>query len=326
MKKYLSLTLILIICTATLASCGLGELFGGLFGDKNDYTVILDMNTDFATPDSLPDGEGEYLRVVLLIGQSNASGASRCEYLKRAVGEEQYAAYEQGFENILINYYVDNGNNTSGGAFVPVNTECGAAEGFFGPEIGMAEVLSEAFPGEKTVILKYTYSGTDLNYRWLSRGERGSIYNALKIFVDTYMTYLSEKNYDARLGAICWMQGESDTNEYKSARYYDNTAAFVGYLREDFADYAEEGGIYFIDAGISDSSVWQPENAIVNEAKKNFAATSPLNIYFSTIDLGLTCENEPDGEADLAHYDALSEIELGRAFGEIIVSVYSNLH
>lgn len=320
MKKYLTLIAIILIATVALTSC---ELFRQLI-DKNDYVVNLDLNTDFEIADTLPDGEGRELKVVVLIGQSNASGASRCEYLKLAVGDEKYQKYEQGFENTLINFCVDDWNNTSNGEFRPVNTECGAAEGFFGPEIGMAEVLSEAFPEEQLVILKYTYSGTDLNYRWLSRGERGSIYKALKKFIDTSMTYLLSKNYRAEIGAVCWMQGESDTNEYKAARYYKNTAALVEYLREDLAEYARSGGIYFIDAGISDSSVWQPENEIVNEAKKAFAETSPLNIYFSTIDLGLTCENEPNGEPDLAHYDAPSELELGREFGRIIASIYSN--
>ena len=38
--------------------------------------VDLDMDTNFPTPDTLPDGEGKQLKVVLLLGQSNASGCS----------------------------------------------------------------------------------------------------------------------------------------------------------------------------------------------------------------------------------------------------------
>lgn len=323
MKKIISFIVLASILAITVTSCALTDLIKGLFVDKNDYVVTMDLNTDFKVVDSIPDGEGRSLKVILLVGQSNASGASRCRYLKDTVGDEQYAKYESGFENIIINYCVDDWNNTSDGEFRTVNLECGAADGFFGPEVGMAEVLSEAFPNEQVVILKYTYSGTNLNYQWLSRGERGSIYNALKIFVDTYMGYLLNKNYNASIGAICWMQGESDSNEYKSERYYDNTVNFVKYMREDFDKYSTDGEIYFIDAGISDSYAWECYEKI-NESKKQFSQLSELNIYFSTIELGFTVNTEPQGEPDVAHYDSLSELELGREFGRRIVEIYQN--
>lgn len=320
LKKLIIFTLILSLCAISLASC---EIMRLIFIDKNDYTVWLDMNTDFKTvDDTLPSVEGEPLKVILLLGQSNASGASICEYLRDGVGDEKYAEYEAGYENILINFCVDNGNNTSDGEFRAVNTECGAAEGFFGPELGMAERLSEAYPDERIVILKYTMSGYSLNYDWLCRGERGSIYNAFLTFVNTYMTYLSDKGYDARIGAICWMQGESDTTEYKSERYYDNTVRFVSYLRSDLSEYAREGGIYFIDAGISNSPYCEPSYPEINAAKVKFSETSELNIYFSTIDLGYTIDKEPVGEPDLGHYDALCELDLGYMFAERIIEIY----
>jgi hypothetical protein len=39
-----------------------------------------------------------------------------------------------------------------------------------------------------------------------------------------------------------------------------------------------------------------------------------MNALVDTIALGLTCSEEPEGEPDLAHYDALSEIKLGHHF------------
>ena len=36
----------------------------------------------------------------LLIGQSNAAGCSRDEYLQKNVSPEQYAKYENGFDNV----------------------------------------------------------------------------------------------------------------------------------------------------------------------------------------------------------------------------------
>lgn len=319
MKRLTIFLALAMIFAMTMTSCAVIDYINGLFAKPEEWLL----NTDFKVSDCLPDGEGKPLRVILLLGQSNASGASRTAYLKDNVDADLYARYEGGFENILINYCIDDWNNTSEGEFRPVNTECGAASGFFGPEIGMAEVLTEAFPDEKIIILKYTYSGTNLHYQWLAEGERGAIYNALKKFIDTYMTYLYDKNYRASIGAICWMQGESDSNEYKSERYYENTVNFVKYMREDFAAYAADGGIYFIDAGISDSEAWECY-PVINEAKERFARQSELNIYFSTIELGLTVNTEPQGEPDIAHYDSLSELALGRKFGEIIADIYKN--
>ena len=136
------------------------------------------------------------------------------------------------------------------------------------------------------------------------------------------MAHLCDLGYDARIGAICWMQGESDTSEFKAKRYFDNQCAFVSYLREDLAPYAEEGGIYFIDAGISNGPYCEPGYPTVNEAKKRFAELSEYNVYFSTIDAGLTTLNEPEGEPDLGHYDAQCEIELGRTFAEYVIESY----
>ena len=136
------------------------------------------------------------------------------------------------------------------------------------------------------------------------------------------MEHLLSLGYDARIGAICWMQGESDTTDFKGERYFDNQCAFVSYLRKDLAPYAEEGGIYFIDAGISNGPYCEPAYPAVNEAKRRFSALSPLNLYFSTIDEGLTTLYEPEGDPDYGHYDALCEIRLGQLFAERVIESY----
>ena len=289
----------------------------------DDTKIYLNMNTDYNIPDTLPDGEGKPVKVILLLGQSNATGCSINSYLKENIGESEYKRYEDGFPSVLINYCLDDHNATSGGEFVKVDLTCGAGNGFFGPEVGMAEVISQAYPGETVFILKYTMSGYSLHYHWLCAGERGSIYNAFLTFAETYMELLSEKNYDAKIGAVCWMQGESDTTEFKASHYYENQMAFASYLREDLGKYAEDGGIYFIDAGISNSPYCEPAYPDINEAKEKFAKQSEMNLYFSTIDLGYTIHKEPEGDPDWGHYDSLSELALGRKFGEYIVNTYS---
>ena len=113
------------------------------------------------------------------------------------------------------------------------------------------------------------------------------------------MKALIDAGYDARIGAICWMQGESDSfEEHVYNRYYEIQDNFVSYLRKDFAKYAEDGGICFIDAGISDSPCW-PGYREVNAAKVQMAKDSDLNYYFSTIDAGLAASIFHFGEVEI---------------------------
>lgn len=288
--------------------------------DPNE-TYRLNMDTDYPAPEGLPNGEGKQAKVILLLGQSNATGSSITAYLQKNISAEQFARYEQGFDSVLINYCLDDHNATSDGQFVPVDLTCGATTGFFGPEVGMAEALSAAYPDETVFILKYTMSGYSLHYHWLCAGQRGSVYEACMVFLTTRLEALRAQGFDPRVEAICWMQGESDTTDFKAAYYYDNQVAFAAYLREDLSDYAPADGIYFIDAGISNSPYCEPAYPAINEAKVRFSELSPLNLYFSTIDLGFTIHKEPEGEPDWGHYDSVCELELGRVFGRLAAEV-----
>lgn len=287
-----------------------------------DTTAWLNMQTAFPMTDTLPDGEGREVKVILLLGQSNATGCSLTSYLQEGVSREKYDEFAKGYESVMIHFSLDDGKYSSGGTFVPVDMNCAAGEGYFGPELGMAEILSAAFPEERVLILKFTMSGYSLHHHWLCAGQRGSIYEAFMAFVNSSLEYLESKNYEPRIGAICWMQGESDTTDFKASHYFDNQSAFASYLREDLAPWAEDGGIFFIDAGISSSPYCLPAYPAINEAKVRFADLSPMNLYFSTIDEGLTTLYEPAGDPDLGHYDALSELTLGRLFGQYIVRSY----
>ena len=117
------------------------------------------------------------------------------------------------------------------------------------------------------------------------------------------------------------MQGESDAIGRVADKYYDNQKRFVSFLREDLDKYADDGKIYFIDAGIQAGDIF-PRYEVVNEAKAKLASESELNLYFSTIDEGLTTDLEPEENPDLAHYDSMSELKLGHLFAEYIISSY----
>ena len=284
-----------------------------------DYSIS--MNIDFPINDCLEDGNNQKAKVIALLGQSNASGCTYNEYLEKNLTSEAYQRYENGFNNILINYSIDNQSYTSNGAFKKVDLTCGVKEGYFGPEVGMSEVLSEHFKEETIFILKFTMSGYSLNYHWLNEYEKFDIYNACIIYLQTYLDYLISKNYDISLDAICFMQGESDTTEFKASRYYNNLINFTSYLRTDLDKYNDEE-IYFVDAGISNSPYCEPSYPEINKAKEEFSKLSPYNIYFPTIEEGLTTLYEPYENPDLGHYDSLSMIKLGHLFGRQLINIY----
>lgn len=312
MKKLFILFLLLLTCSCkTNTSTSLNSSI--------DYSINMD--TNFEINDCLNDGNNQKAKVIVLLGQSNASGCTYNNYLEMNTSKEEYERYQNGFDNVLINYSIDNRSYTTNGEFKKVDLTCGVKEGRFGPELGMSDVLSKEFKDETIFILKFTMSGYSLNHHWLNNYERFDIYNACLIFLETYLDYLISKNYDINLDAICFMQGESDTTEYKASRYYNNLIKFTNYLRSDLDKYNDDE-IYFIDAGISDSPYCEPSYPDINKAKEDFSKLSPYNIYFPTIENGLTTMNEPYENPDLGHYDSLSMIRLGELFGEHLINIY----
>ena len=312
MKKLFILFLLLLTCSCkTNTSTSLNSSI--------DYSI--NMETNFEINDCLNDGNNQKAKVIVLLGQSNASGCTYNNYLEMNTSKDEYERYQNGFDNVLINYSIDNRSYTTNGEFKKVDLTCGVKEGRFGPELGMSDVLSKEFKDETIFILKFTMSGYSLNHHWLSNYERFDIYNACLIFLETYLDFLISKNYDINLDAICFMQGESDTTEYKASRYYNNLIKFTNYLRSDLDKYNDDE-IYFIDAGISDSPYCEPSYPDINKAKEDFSKLSPYNIYFPTIENGLTTMNEPYENPDLGHYDFLSMIRLGELFGEHLINIY----
>ena len=98
-----------MFCCLCLSSC-----------ENKDYYKI-DMNTDYKDTSNLEDGNGNKTKVVLLLGQSNASGCSYNDYLQKNISEEEYQKFENGFENVLINYCIDNQAVSSDGDFKNVD-------------------------------------------------------------------------------------------------------------------------------------------------------------------------------------------------------------
>jgi hypothetical protein len=285
----------------------LGCIWGVHYHMKNKIT--------FTVRDTLPDGQGKDAVVILLGGQSNASGCSLDEYLRRNVTEEKYAEYQNGYDHVYINYWA--GLNVSNG-FVKCATAQGEAGGHFGPELGMAEKLHEMYPDETVFIIKYAWGGSDLYAQWLSpssKGKTGDLYKQFVAYVETSLQYLVSKNYNIRIEGMCWMQGESDAFQVKTAtNYATHLENFIQDIRKEFSQYAAEDGIAFVHAYIAENPAFWVYYEMVNNGKREVAERSPLNVVVDT-DM-LVCTEEPIDDPDIAHYDSLSEIKLGHMFAE----------
>lgn len=282
-------------------------------------SCFYEEETTFTVNDTLPDGNGKEAIVILLGGQSNASGCSWDEHLQKNITAEKHAEYKAGYDNVYINYL--SGPRMSEG-FIKCATLQGEPEGTFGPELGLADKLHEMYPNKTFFIIKCAWGGTNLYSQWLSptsKGMTGSLYKQFISFVNTSVDYLISKNYDVKIEGMCWMQGESDAFTKKhSEKYAEHLSNLIGDIRNEFSQYATEDGIAFVDAYIADTpGVW-PYYEAVNRGKDEVAGRSPMNVVIDTIAAGLECTEEPEGALDLAHYDSMSEIKLGHLFAEAL--------
>lgn len=291
------------ICVMLFAGLCIGTAC--LSGCKDEVVKNeLNITFDFELNKPVPNGNGKDVKVVILAGQSNATGIAHTEILEDKVSPEKYNEYVNGYDNVYINYNMENGRVKSDG-FVKTNVE---SDVWFGPEIGLAEALSKS--DDTYFIVKYSYGGTTLSEHWNKDNE--CLYKGLVAYVDASIEFLRNNSYNPKIEALLWMQGESDATESRARNYYKNTKKFVASIREEY------GNIKFIDAGISDSPYWE-EYKKINKAKERFGKQSDNNYYIDTIASGLTYNLEPYDSPDLGHYDSLSQIALGQLFGKYVL-------
>ena len=292
-KKKLVAVILCFLMLLTLGACGTRK--------EDDMDDILINN-------AAEGNEGEKAHVILLAGQSNASGISYIQHLKKHVSEEKIKEYTEGYDNIKICYYVDNQNISS--EFVPVALGQGHTKDNFGPEIGIAEYLTEHYSSEKFYIIKVTASGSGIAAEWQETDET---YNRMITGIENGFQKLETEGLEPEWFATCWMQGEGDSwNIANAENYYNLESDLMKRLQERFGKRASTKGVSLIDAGISDYEEWAYHEK-VNEAKKRYASENEMNFYLDTQSAGLTYDQDNE---DHAHYDAMSMIELGRMFGE----------
>lgn len=272
-------------------------------------------------------------KIIILAGQSNAVGVAHEKYLPRHFSEEKVAKFKEGYDGILMNYY---SHDMKSNGFVKTTLNCAEkGKDTFGPEIGIADYLSEKHPDEKIFIIKCAVGGTNIFYDWLPpscKGEYqkesfgfgdtesefyrkgGWLFNELIKVLGESISILEKQGYEPEICAFCWLQGESDAFEIETVeKYGERYENLLKDLNNAFGEYLKN--CVYIDAGISE--IW-PYYREINAWKEEHATKTPNSFYINTIAEGLTTAKEPEPEVDIAHYDSDCTIKLGYLFAENI--------
>lgn len=272
-------------------------------------------------------------KIILLTGQSNAVGVGHCKYLPDYFSPEKVQEYTDGYPSIPINYY---SHDKKSGGFVKTGLGCTEiTKDTFGPEVGMAEILSRRYPDDNLFIVKCAYGGSCLWHDWISplggaeydpeshddaqKPEHyrsfGWCYNELMKILPDSLKILEGQGYEPRIIAWCWMQGEGDADIPEHVAQYDVLyQTMLDDLHAAYGKYFAADCVY-VDGGISE--IWTLYKDI-NEIKKTRAQTHANTYYIDTIGAGLTTLREPIEEPDIYHYDAGSTVKLGHLFAEHI--------
>lgn len=272
-------------------------------------------------------------KIILLTGQSNAVGVGHCQYLPEHFSPEKVQEYRAGYPDVQINYY---SHDKKSDGFVTTGLGCTElTKDTFGPEVGMAEVLTARYPGQRIFIVKCAYGGTCLWHDWISpaAGEThdpashddqtvpehyrdfGWCYNELNKILPQSLEALKAQGYEPEIIAFCWMQGEGDADTPQHVADYERRyTALLSDIHARYGQYFAPDCAY-IDGGISE--IW-PLYRELNEVKRAYAAKTPNSYYLDTVGAGLTTLHEPRPEPDIYHYDADGTVKLGHMFAQHI--------
>lgn len=271
--------------------------------------------------------QGETAQVIVLAGQSNMEGCSWVDHLPHHYDAELINIWTEGYASSLIMFNNVAGNYTSEQCFVKTKLGQGTSPHHFGPEVGIAEKIAAVSYIDPVFIIKFACGGSNLYNQWSSpsSGVTGPLYTAFIDFINLALNKLLNHGITPKIHGLCWMQGESDAlNDTPNPLvYYQKLKDFVSDFRLKFNEYAPTFGIGFIDAYISDSPYW-PRYQNINAAKLQFAKEDELNVVLDTLHPHLSYHQEPQGNIDLAHYDADAMITLGHLFGEALLNQFLN--
>lgn len=237
MKKVLSILIVcLILCFSLLT----------LAGCNND--------------DTPPAAEKEKVHLVVLAGQSGARGKALVEDLED--DDREFNADVDILADGLPMAALDNIPGIDDSLYIDVlEPGYGDFPSEFGPEIGMGQTFASLYPKidieYKTVIVKYTASGSTFTDHWYSTSaindsdvsaylnldqvnetdkgdETGPLTNNLYQLVEMAISELDGLGYEVVIDGMAFVHGEQDAKFDENMEIYEKA---LTYFIEDFRDY-----------------------------------------------------------------------------------------
>ena len=280
------------------------------------------------------------IHVVLVAGQSNAEGvASGAELPTEPVNLRNPQANIPFYYHYLPNMFLHDKNRPDVAAATDaVGTFTSLRPGSsglqspgmgFGPEITLGAQLApviEKRPGERLAIIKFAKGATALVPWWTAGGDDtpkddGECYRIFQRAVKDGLAALraTYPNADARIAAMIWVQGESDSLSPRQAEAYgDNLSRLIGDVRKTFGD-----GIPFVLSRLSDQQLKyaapdSPTHAgflAVRRCQEQVAASVPSTYMLDTDGPSFNVRT------DRIHFSAAGQQALGVAFAEKIEAI-----
>ena len=292
-------------------------------------TEISSSSNNDSSESSSSEPEPEEISVIVLAGQSNMEGNTWSQYISTSYGfsEEEVARIKAGYQDITMSYRCFYNGNPSGGTdsyglFMPVKLGQANTTSKFGPEIGIAETLSEQ--SDTSYIIKATYSGSCLQTQYVTNGGRKlKLYTHFVKFIKRQLKVLESENKTPRVRGVFWMQGESDTFLSYSNKYGKAEKYFLDYLRIDLNNWIYDH-FNFVDAYIYTGGICWVNPEIVNECKQQIADSNEHCYCIKTngedeTAIKLYLKSETNEGDDLAHYCSSSMLLLGKTAGEYLI-------
>ena len=254
----------------------------------------------------------ERYEVFLLAGQSNMDGRGAkkelvgrlAEYAEpqkdvplafAAGGLHRLLTLSEGFVPLAPGYSGTPGKKAGG---LPSNT--------FGPEVSFGRAMADGMPGKYLLLIKYAEGGTSLKSDW-NPTAKDKLYEKFIAFTNQSLKVLKDRGDTFELRGMIWHQGESDAG-LPAGKYQEMLTEFIGRVRNDLGAKA----LPFVIGEVFDNG----KRDTVRAAQKAVAKAVP-GVYFvsskglKTFDKG-------------THFDAASQIELGRRFAEPLLKLMAN--
>ena len=192
------------------------------------------------------------------------------------------------------------------------------ASGGFGPEIGLARTMATT-THTPLAIIKVAFSGTHVAGDWnprldvndsapIEHDSRGACYRSLVTEARRAVGQLSDQ-FQPRLVALVWVQGESDATSERADAYQQNIAAMISSLRQDL-DAPELIALLGVNTQFSAGHNEHLQDVIA--AQKAYAASDPQAMYVDTA--GATIANH-------VHFDGPGTIQVGERFAKALAEI-----